>query len=63
MAKTKLSKDALEFFRKAGQRGGKIGGAKGGVAVAKKMTAEERQERPVWPRRSRPRSGRGRRRW
>jgi hypothetical protein len=44
-----LPEDALEFFRAAGRRGGKIGGSKGGKIGGKRsletMTPAERTER------------------
>lgn len=40
MAKTKLSEDAMEFFRKEGRKGGK----KSAAGRMAKMTAEERSE-------------------
>jgi hypothetical protein len=40
MAKGKLSAEALEFFRKAGKKGGK----KSGAARMEKLTAEQRSE-------------------
>jgi hypothetical protein len=40
MAKPKLSKEALEFFREQGRKGGKIGGA----ARMAKLTPEQRSE-------------------
>ena len=41
MAKSKIPKSALEFFREQGAIGGKIGGKK----VAEAMTPEERSQR------------------
>lgn len=41
MAKKKLPEEALEFFRKQGAKGGKLGGKK----AAEQMTPEERTER------------------
>jgi hypothetical protein len=41
----KLSKEALEFFKKAGSKGGKLGGAAGGKKAAESMTPEERSQR------------------
>ena len=37
--------EVLEFFRKQGSRGGKIGGSVGGKTAAAHMTPEERIER------------------
>jgi hypothetical protein len=41
VAKKKLPPDVLEFFRKQGSKGGKIGGKK----AAESMTPEQRSER------------------
>ena len=45
----KLPSEVLEFFRRQGRKGGKLGGRKGGLIGGKRslqtMTAEERQER------------------
>jgi hypothetical protein len=45
MAKAKLPEDILEFFRKHGARGGKIGGSAGGKKAAAGMTQAQRTER------------------
>ena len=45
MANRKLPPEVLDFFRKQGAKGGKLGGSKGGQATAANMTAEERSER------------------
>lgn len=41
MPKTKLPDEVLEYFRKQGAKGGKVGGKK----AAKNMTAEQRRKR------------------
>lgn len=43
--KKKLPDEVLEFFRKQGAKGGKIGGSAGGKKVAESMTPEQRSER------------------
>jgi hypothetical protein len=45
MATKKLPPDVLEFFRKQGSRGGKLGGSLGGKKAAEGMTPEQRSER------------------
>jgi hypothetical protein len=40
--KRKLPPEVLEFFRKQGARGGKIGGSAGGKKAAANMTPKER---------------------
>jgi hypothetical protein len=45
MAKKKLPPDVLEFFRKQGAKGGKLGGSAGGKKAAASMTAKQRTER------------------
>ena len=42
MARKKLPPEVLEFFRKQGARGGKLGGSIGGKQAAAGMTPEER---------------------
>jgi hypothetical protein len=45
--RTRLSPDALAYFRKQGARGGKLGGSKGGLRAAANMTPAERRARAV----------------
>ena len=45
MAKKKLPPEVLEYFRKQGARGGKIGGPIGGKRSLETMTPEERTAR------------------
>jgi hypothetical protein len=45
MAKKKLPPEVLEFFRKQGAKGGKIGGSAGGKKAAASMTPEQRSAR------------------
>jgi hypothetical protein len=45
MARSKLPREILEFFRKQGAKGGKIGGSKGGKRSAEILTPEARRER------------------
>ena len=41
----KLPPEVLEFFRKEGAKGGKLGGSIGGKKAAEGMTPEQRSER------------------
>jgi hypothetical protein len=45
MRKKKLPPDVLEWFRKQGAKGGKLGGPVGGKIAAADMTKEERVAR------------------
>jgi hypothetical protein len=45
MARKKFPPGVLEFFRKQGAKGGKIGGSAGGKKAAAGMTPEERATR------------------
>jgi hypothetical protein len=45
MAKHKLPADILEYFRREGSRGGKLGGSAGGKAAAARMTPKQRVAR------------------
>lgn len=45
MPTKKLPPDAIEWFRKQGALGGKIGGSLGGKASAAKLTAAQRSAR------------------
>ena len=45
MRQKKLPPDILEFFRKQGAKGGRIGGSAGGKKAAAGMTPEERSAR------------------
>ena len=45
MATMKLPPEVLEFFRKQGAKGGKLGGSAGGKKAAAGMTSEERSAR------------------
>jgi hypothetical protein len=45
MAKKRLPPEVLEYFRKQGAKGGKIGGSAGGKRSLETMTAEERSAR------------------
>jgi hypothetical protein len=45
MATKKLPPEVLEYFRKQGAIGGKLGGSKGGRKAAEGMTPEERVAR------------------
>lgn len=45
MAKKKLPPEVLDFFRKQGAKGGRLGGSKGGKKAAEAMTPEERSAR------------------
>ncbi len=45
MARKKLPPNVLEFFRKQGSIGGRLGGSIGGKKAAEAMTPEERSER------------------
>jgi hypothetical protein len=45
VAKKKLPPDVLDFFRKQGSKGGKLGGSAGGKKAAQAMTPEQRSER------------------
>ena len=45
MATKKLPPEVLEFFRKQGAKGGKLGGSEGGKKAAAGMTPEERSAR------------------
>ena len=45
MAKKKLPPEVLEYFRKQGAKGGKIGGPIGGKRSLETMTPEERTAR------------------
>jgi hypothetical protein len=45
MGRKRLPPDVLEFFRKQGAKGGKIGGSAGGKKAAAGMTPEERAAR------------------
>lgn len=42
MGRKKLPPEVLEFFRKQGAKGGKLGGSAGGKIAAAGMTPEER---------------------
>jgi hypothetical protein len=42
MRRTKLPPEVLEFFRKQGAKGGKLGGSIGGQKAAAGMTPDER---------------------
>jgi hypothetical protein len=41
----RLSEDALDYFRKQGAKGGKLGGASGGRRAAANMTPAQRKAR------------------
>jgi hypothetical protein len=45
MGRSKLPPAVLEFFKKQGAKGGKIGGSKGGKRSAEMLTPEARSER------------------
>ena len=45
MARKRLPSEILEWFRKQGSKGGKLGGSAGGKRSLETMTAEERSER------------------
>ena len=45
MATKKLPPEVLDFFRKQGAKGGKLGGSAGGKKAALNMTQEERSAR------------------
>jgi hypothetical protein len=45
MGRKRLPPDVLEYFRRQGSRGGKIGGSMGGKKAAASMTPEQRSER------------------
>ena len=45
MTRSKLPPEVLEFFRKQGAKGGKIGGPIGGKRSLETMTPEERHQR------------------
>ncbi len=45
MARKKLPPEVLEFFRRQGAKGGKLGGSAGGKKAAAGMTAGERSAR------------------
>ncbi len=45
MARKKLPPEVLEYFRKQGAKGGKIGGSAGGKRSLETMTPEERSAR------------------
>jgi hypothetical protein len=45
MTKNKLPPEVLEWFRKQGAKGGKLGGPAGGKASAANLTKEERVAR------------------
>lgn len=45
MATKKLPPEVLDFFRKQGAKGGRLGGSEGGKKAAAGMTPEERIER------------------
>ena len=42
---SKMPPEVLEFFRKEGAKGGKIGGSVGGKTAAANMTPEQRSDR------------------
>jgi hypothetical protein len=43
----RLSEDALDYFRKQGAKGGKLGGASGGRRAAANMTPAQRKARAI----------------
>jgi hypothetical protein len=45
MARKKLPPDVLDFFKKQGAKGGKLGGSAGGTKAAANMTPEQRSAR------------------
>jgi hypothetical protein len=45
MARKKLPPEVLEYFRKQGAKGGKLGGSIGGKRAAAGMTADQRSAR------------------
>lgn len=45
MPRAQLNKEALDFFRKAGSQGGKLGGSAGGKKALETMTPAERKAR------------------
>jgi hypothetical protein len=47
MARKKLSPEALEFFKKHGAEGGKLGGSAGGKKAAESLTPEQRRARAL----------------
>ena len=42
MGKAKLPPEVLDYFRKQGAKGGKLGGSAGGTKAASNMTPEQR---------------------
>ncbi len=47
MPRKKLPAEVLDFFRKQGAKGGKLGGSAGGKKAAESLTPEQRRARAL----------------